>query len=87
MAKEILRPTEPTPTAPKTTRATWIAARANALLAAGWKSPALAAKRATREWRIHSPQHKAAVKRNAQMAGARSARLNSLTASDALAWL
>lgn len=74
------------PTAPKTTRTMWIEARANALLAAGWHSPALATKRAAREWRNQSPQHMAAMKRNSNMAAARRERLNILPASDPAAW-
>lgn len=80
MATQILQNAS---TAPKTTRATWIAARANALLAAGWQSPTLATKRATREWRNQSPQHKAAAKRNSQMAGARLQRMAELPVTDA----
>lgn len=71
------------PTAPKTNRTMWIAARANELLAAGWQNPANATKRASREWRNQSPQHQAAVKRNAQMAGARLQRMTELPTTDA----
>jgi hypothetical protein len=86
MLNEILRPTDTTPTpSPKVTRAMWIEARVNELQAAGWKNPALATKRATREWRNQSPQHKAAAKRNNDMAAARRERLNTLPASDPLA--
>ncbi len=85
MANQIVT-TEPTP-ALKTTRTMWIEARANALLAAGWKSPALATKRAAREWRTQSPQHMTAAKRNREMAAARRERLNILPASDPAAWL
>lgn len=56
-----------------TKREAWIAQRVNALLADGWKSPELAAKRAARDWRNQSPAHKAAVKRNNAMAAARNA--------------
>jgi hypothetical protein len=70
-----------------TPRATWIQARTAELLAAGWTNAALATKRATREWTTHSPQHAAAVKRNAEMRQARTERLNDLPATDTSAWL
>lgn len=70
----------PTPTK----RGAWIEARAAELLAAGWKNPQLAAKRATREWKTHSPQHAAAAQRNAEMRRARTERLNELHPADAV---
>lgn len=65
-------------------RAAWIEARTAELLAAGWKSPELAAKRATREWKTHSPQHAAAAKRNAAMSAARTERLDALHPADVM---
>ena len=72
------RPTERT-----TPKGAFIQKRTAELLAAGWHSPALATKRASREWRVQSPQHKAAAKRNAQMAGARLQRMAELPVTDA----
>lgn len=69
----------------QTKREAWIEARANELLAAGWRNPALATKRATTEWRRQSPQHAAAVRRNGAMRQARSERMGALPASDPLA--
>jgi hypothetical protein len=51
-------------------RALWIDTRAAELVGKGWK-PATATKRATKEWRLHSPQHVAAQKRNRDLARAR----------------
>ena len=55
-----------------TKRQTWIDARAAELMAKGahW-IPALAAKRAAKEWRLQSPQHIAAERRNRDLARAR----------------
>lgn len=67
----------------RTTRQTFIDDRAAELIAAGWR-PATAQKRATKEWRLHSPQHLAAVKRNAAMRAARDERMAALHPSDPL---
>lgn len=69
-----------------TPKGAFIQKRADELLAAGWHSPALATKCAAREWRNQSPQHKAAAKRNGDMAAARREQLNILPASDPMAW-
>lgn len=69
----------------QTKRQEWINRRASELIASGWRSQALALKRAAKEWRKASPQHQAAVKRNSAMAQARADRLNSLPASDVFA--
>lgn len=61
----------------KTARQTFIDDRAAALMAAGWHETT-AQKRAAKEWRKISPQHVAAVKRNAAMRQARNERLAAL---------
>lgn len=53
-----------------TPRQIWIDTRAAALVAKGWKAET-ATKRATKEWRLQSPQHIAAEKRNRDLARAR----------------
>lgn len=80
MANQIVT-TEPTDR--MTPKGAFIQKRAAELLAAGWHSPALAQKRASREWRVQSPQHKAAAKRNRDMAAARLQRMAELPVTDA----
>lgn len=58
---------------PLSAREAWILNRVDELMASGWTRRNLAEQRATREWRLQSPQHKAAVKRNNAMAAARNA--------------
>lgn len=58
---------------PLSAREIWILNRTEEILASGWTKRHLAEKRAIREWRLQSPQHKAAVKRNNAMAAARNA--------------
>lgn len=67
----------------KTARQTFIDDRSAELIAAGWR-PATAQKRATKEWRLRSPQHLAAVKRNAAMRASRDERMAALPTSDPL---
>lgn len=58
---------------PLSAREAWILARVDELLASGWTKRHVAEKRAAKDWRLQSPQHKAAVKRNAALAAARNA--------------
>ena len=67
----------------KTARQTFIDERAAELIGTGW-TPATAAKRAAKEWRLRSPQHLAAVARNNAMAAARNERMATLSHSDPL---
>lgn len=69
---------------PLSAREAWILNRTEEILASGWTKRHLAEKRAAREWRLQSPQHKAALKRNAAMAAARVARFNELPTTDAV---
>jgi hypothetical protein len=64
-------------------RSRWIDARAAELTGAGWPA-STAQKRAAKEWRKISPQHVAAVARNAAMRAARNERLAALPHSDPL---
>lgn len=59
---------------PLSAREIWILNRTEEILASGWTKRHLAEKRAIREWRLQSPQHKAAVKRNDAMRQARTDR-------------
>lgn len=59
----------------------WIDQRAGELMASGWKQEKLAKKRAAREWRTQTPQHKSATRRNNTMHVARLQRLVDAPAS------
>lgn len=59
---------------PLSAREAWILNRTEEILASGWTKRHLAEKRAIREWRLQSPQHKAALARNAAMRQARTDR-------------
>jgi hypothetical protein len=85
ITSEVVKTMSNTTSNTPTDRKTFIASRTYELLAAGWTSRALAEKRAAREWRLHSPQHKAAAARNAAMRQARTDRLSTLPTTDPLA--
>jgi hypothetical protein len=74
--------TENTSSPTLTKREAFIASRTYELLNAGWNRLA-AKKRAARDWRLQSPQHKAAVARNNAMHASRLARYAELPTTDA----